>query len=176
MGRTSKRKASKGLRQEIAHPDHGWALRHSLRDVDRLEMRISHGCTEADIGDVIVSSISGSDQAFTICEGSTIHGVWGHGLWMSANHKGPLGYIWLLSDDYLFQRYAREMTRVARRHIFPQLDELYDIYGNLLMSSNHVHRRWLEGANFSPISKIVKGGEDFLMYIRGKRCAPSPQP
>lgn len=150
-----------------AHPDHGYTLAPHVRKADRIEAQLMFTPSK-DMGDLLAWSIESSDQAFTICdEDNVLRGLWGHGSWTPGVSPEGLGFVWLVSDDTLFTKYALTMTREAREVIFPGLDILYPIYGNLVADFNTVHSRWLQRAGFKKSSQAqFHNGHKFNLFLR----------
>lgn len=157
----------KHLQMEPAHPDDGFALGPSLRDMDKEELRLTWNGPD-DLGLMLSKSIEVSDEAFTIStiEDNVIHGVWGHGMWESGAVRKGMGYIWMLTDDTLFAEHALAMTSYARKQIFPYMDVTYPMYGNFVMSKNLVHVRWLTRSGFKRTVNTDINGEAFSLYLR----------
>ena len=157
----------KHLQMEPAHPDDGFALAPSLRELDKEELRLTWSGSD-DLGLMLSRSIEVSHEAFTIStiEDNVIHGVWGHGAWESGSVRTGLGYVWMLTDDALFRDHAVAMTSYARKKVFPYLDVTYPMYGNFVMSRNLVHVRWLTRSNFSRVNTTDINGESFSLYLR----------
>lgn len=165
MGRKLLKVSPTELNLTPAHPDHAYALAPHLREADKREIDAYY--PDIDHGIVLEDGVNSSDQCFTICTGDTIHGLWGHGVWGTGGPvPGDLGYIWMMTDDQVFTTHAIQITRVARKQIFPQLDNLYAAYGNWVHSANLVHIRWLLGAGFKQTSQSSINGQPFSLYLR----------
>lgn len=151
---------------QAAHPDDAYALAPSLRPVDKRELELAWDGSE-DIGDLLAASVEMSGVTYSITDDTgVIHGMWGHGDWVSGPTRAGMGYVWLLSDEALFREHAITMTGYARRVVFPYLDRRYSAYGNFLLAENLVHIRWLLGANFKRAAPATIGGEAFSLYLR----------
>jgi hypothetical protein len=165
MGYCKVKKPKPVLNMVVAHPDYAYTLAPNLREADKKEIDAYY--SDVDHGHVLQYGIETSDQCFGICYGDTLHGLWGHGNWSAGGPCcGGLGYIWMMTDDKLFDYHSLALTRYARKVIFPQLDDLYSTYGNWVHSENHVHIRWLLGAGFvrSAVTKV--NDNPFSLYLR----------
>ena len=151
---------------EPAHPDHGFALYSSLREVDKAELGIA--CSDGVEGAArLADAIEHSDTTFVISDiHGFIHGVWGHGA-TEENKGGINGYIWFLSDDYLLKRHGRAITRLTREYIFPAMDSLYGLYGNAMLSRNEVHKKWLTSAGFEERLEFIQRNRKMTLLLRG---------
>ena len=158
----------KHLQMEQAHPDDGFALGPSLREHDAEELALTWTGTDASLGHMLAQSIEVPQYAYTIStiEDNVIHGVWGHGMWESGAVKAGMGYVWMLTDEILFRDHPLSMTSFARNNIFPDLDNIYPMYGNFVMSKNLVHCRWLAHSGFKDTLRSPINGVPFTLYLR----------
>lgn len=159
--------ASDRLSLTNIHPDQAYDLGPRLRAIDKFEMINIHGNPHALAEHILHESICISDEAYGIVgEGDHLHGAWGHGFFQGPGVITGQGYVWLLSDDILFDKYAIEMTRKARENIFPHLDSVYTSYGNNVMTQNLVHTRWLLRAGFQSKGHLTVNDIQYTSMIR----------
>lgn len=155
------------LTMTLALPDHAYALSGALREIDKFEIRTNYPTMTEVEG--LRQGIGTSGEAFAISSfaDNVIHGLWGHGPWASGLSSSNLGYVWLVSDDTLFDKYAKTVTKVARKEIFPTLDRLYSNgYGNLVYQDNHVHLRWLSSCGFNAKGIYMLEKFPFVLMMR----------
>jgi hypothetical protein len=155
------------LRMSPAYPDHAYALANSLRAIDKFEIRANYpNYSEAE---GLRQGIGTSGESFVIStfQDSTIHGLWGHGPWASGLAPTGLGYVWLVSDEELFSRFGKTITKVARKEVFPTLDLLYPSgYGNLVYKENDLHLRWLSSCGFNARGIFNLNQFPFVLMMR----------
>jgi len=150
----------------MSHPDDAFALAPALRDVDKKELTLTWDGS-ADVGELLQKSVEVSDVTYTISDtDGRIHGIWGHGPWLSGPVRPGLGYVWLVSDDELFRKHGIAMTRHARNTVFPFLDRTYSAYGNFVLSENLVHARWLLRGGFKRVAPVQLFNESWGFYLR----------
>jgi len=156
----------RGLLFEPAHPDDGFALAPSLREIDEIELRSIWTGSE-DTGLLLSKCVEVSTDAFTISDDAgEIHGLCGHGEWIAGPGRAGMGCIWLLTDDILFRHWPLTVTRFARDIFFPAMDVLYPLYGNFVASRNLLHARWLLNAGFRRVAPTVINETPFSLYLR----------
>lgn len=149
-----------------AHPDDAFALAPSLRDVDKKELLLTWDGSD-DVGELLHKSAEVSHVTYTISDtDGRIHGMWGHGPWVSGPVRPGLGYVWLVSDHELFDKHGIAMTRHARKTVFPFLDRTYSAYGNFVLSENLVHARWLLRGGFKRAAPVRLFDASWGFYLR----------
>lgn len=152
-----------------AHPDDAFALGPAIRAVDKKELHLGWEGSD-DTSTLLSTCIEVSDVAYSISDKSgTIHGLWGHGHWVQGPVHAGLGYVWMLTDYELFDKYAVTMTKYARRVVFPYLDRTYGSYGNFVLSENLVHARWLLRGGFKRAAPVNMFGESWGLYLRSRK-------
>lgn len=166
MGHQTECQVSPGLKLANSHPDDAYAFGDNLRIEDEHELRVVHSMT-LPVPVLLQKCIETSDQCWTILDNERrVLGFWGHGGWALSGPESGEGYVWLLSNDELFERYPVQMTRLARDHFFPQLDKAYSAFGNLVLESNTVHVRWLLSLGFKLRGTHEIQGKTFLNLMR----------
>lgn len=164
--RSTDRQVSPGIRLDYAHPDDAYVIGNQLRDADTEEIHLvgSGGPT----CDMLRESIEDSDECFSIMDSDhRLLGFWGHGRWLLSGPHCNEGFVWLVSTDELFQRFPKELTRLARDTFFPQLDAMYTSYGNMVLGSNAVHIKWLASLGFKLKGQHTIRGKQFYNLMRG---------
>lgn len=167
MGHSTEHQVSPGLILVRAHPDDAYVIGNRLRAADAEEMAVVSTFDGSTTADMLRESIEDSDECWAILDNSRrLLGFWGHGQWPLTNALSNEGYVWLVSTDELFDRFPKELTRLARDTFFPQLDLMYSSYGNIIMATNEVHLKWLGALGFKleGIHKIR--GESFHNLMR----------
>ncbi len=166
MGHSTERQVSAGLILAEAHPDEAYYICDKLREADTLELELS-GSPHQTYGELLSNAIASSGQCWTILDKRRrVLGFWGHGRWPLDPADGEQGYVWLLSVDELFQRFPKELTRIAKDIIFPKLDAVYSEYGNVVSAVNHVHLQWLKRLGFKERAHHTVSGEPFIQLMR----------
>lgn len=175
MGNQVSEQAPAELILEEAHPDHAYCLAPRLRAADLEEFSYTFSPQFPDAASILVTAIEESysnpdAKVFTISdEEGRLHGLWGFSTWSSPTFVAPIGSVWLCSDDELFGKYKKLVTRVARDEIFPALDRRFAGYGNLVYARNLVHVRWLARAGFRRYATCDRQGAPFYLMMRSNR-------
>ena len=169
MGHPSNRPTSHQLDIIPAHPDAAYWWADHMREADVDELLFTGQDPLKTPAQMLESTMSIHEPNFLLVDGDdVIHGMWGHGPWPKADDGPPTpdGFIWLVSDDVLFEKHPVEMTRRMRFEILPALldgEGLYKSVGNFVHSENEVHLRWLQAAGFSARYTAEFGGATFIL-------------
>ncbi len=151
---------------ERAYPEHGRMLAPSIREIDKEECRLTlpKGRT---LGDKLAASVSVSTEAFAVSDDhGFIHGLWGYGPISERSGVHGAGFVWFVSDDWLMSKNGKANTRFSREVVFPKMEKLYNLFGNIMMAKNTKHVRWLTSAGFVEVNTSTKRGRKMVSIFR----------
>lgn len=138
-------------------------LEPHLRAIDRLELNAT-GCSDA--LDALVFSYATSKICYSAISPDDNHSViamFGIGKHVLQEH----GYtpIWLLGSDILIKKYKIPFLKLCKAYTsYFQIVAGFGPIGNDVMSSNHVHIRWLEWCGFKRTAEFLHPASGVLFY------------